>query len=57
MRRSRAHDALTPKKLVVSKESGKKVMPHRVDPYTGMYKGVQVVKPKTTRTKRPAGKK
>jgi large subunit ribosomal protein L32 len=41
--RRRAHDALTPRKLVQCTNCGERRLPHHVCPHCGHYKGREVV--------------
>ena len=43
----RAHDALTAPTVVEDKDSGEFRRPHHIDLKTGMYRGRQVIVPKT----------
>ena len=45
-RKRRAHDALTAPNLGVDPVTGDPVMPHRMNPKTGTYKGRVILKPK-----------
>lgn len=45
-RTRRAHQALSPVGTIESPDTGERVLPHRVDMKTGMYKGRQVMKVK-----------
>ncbi|AVO47142.1 MAG: 50S ribosomal protein L32 [Phreatobacter sp.] len=44
----RSHDALVAPTYVEDKDSGNLRRPHHVDLKTGMYRGKQILKPKTT---------
>ena len=46
----RSHDALKAPTYVEDKNSGELRRPHHIDLKTGMYKGRQVLKPKTAAT-------
>ena len=43
-RKRRTHQKLTEPTLVVDKDTGDLIMPHRVSPLTGEYKGKRLVK-------------
>ena len=43
----RAHDALTPPTVVEDKDTGEFRRPHHIDLKTGMYRGRQVIVPKS----------
>ena len=43
----RAHDALTAPTVVEDKDSGEFRRPHHIDLKTGMYRGKQILTPKT----------
>ena len=43
----RSHDALSAPTYIEDKDSGERRRPHHIDLKTGMYKGRQVLKPKT----------
>ncbi len=44
----RSHDAIAAPTYVEDKDSGNLRRPHHVDLKTGMYRGKQILKPKTT---------
>lgn len=44
----RSHDAVAAPTYVEDKDSGNLRRPHHVDLKTGMYRGKQILKPKTT---------
>ena len=43
----RSHDSLIKLNIVEDKESGEPRLSHRIDKSTGMYNGMQILKPKT----------
>ena len=43
----RSHDALSKLNIIEDKESGEPRLSHRIDKSTGMYKGRQILKPKS----------
>ncbi len=49
----RSHHALKKGAVVVDKETGALRLPHRLDEKTGMYRGMQIVAPKTKKVKVP----
>ncbi len=46
-RKRRTHQKLTKPTLVVDKQTGDLILPHRVSPFTGQYNGKQVVEEKS----------
>lgn len=53
----RSHHALKATNLVTDKESGALRLPHRLDESTGMYRGKQIVAPKTMKKEMQHDKK
>ena len=44
----RAHDHLKVPKYYIDKDTGEALLPHRINPATGMYKGRQIIEVKET---------